>query len=263
MLCLDDATGQILSANFQPQESSQGYLLLLKDMISRYGIPLSVYQDCHGIHRRNDDHWSLQEQLAGKRDPTQVGLALENLAIHPIFAHSPQAKGRIERAFDTLQDRLIPEMRLRGITTIPEANRFLKKGYIRKYNRHFALPAQEAQPAWRKLPQNLDLDRILSFRYYATVANDNTARLGGIVINIPPGPAKRSYAKTKVEVRQLLDGSWRVYYQNRLIAKHPSTVLNEPIKTLRRRKHGPKGAQESLWVYLSSSENIPSILPPP
>lgn len=263
MLCIDDATGKILAANFQPQECSQGYLLLLRDVARHYGLPLSIYQDCHGIHRRNDDHWSLQEQLAGKRDLTQVGLALETLGIRAIFAHSPQAKGRIERAFNTLQDRLIPEMRLRGITTIAEANRFLQRVYIRQYNRRYALPAQETQSAWRKLPQSLDLDRVLSFRYQATVANDNTVKLGGITLHIPPGPAHRSFAKTKVEVRQLLDGSWRVYYGDLLIARHPSTQVREPIKTLRRRKQGPKGTQESLWAYLSSSDKIPSSESPP
>lgn len=258
MASVDDATGKLLAANFIPHECSHGYLLLLRDMISQYGVPLSIYQDCHGIHRRNDTNWSFEEELAGKRDPTQVGLALETLAIHPIFAHSPQAKGRIERAFHTLQDRLIPEMRLRGITTLQQANRFLQESFIQDYNRRYAISAQETQLAWRKPPK--DLPRIISFCYHVTVANDNTAKLGGITIDIPPGPAKRSYAKTKVEVRQLLDGSWRVYYQEQLIAKHPSTQVHEPIRALRRRKHGPKATKESLWVYLSSADKIPSIL---
>jgi hypothetical protein len=261
MASVDDATGKLLAAHFTPHECSHGYLLLLWDILFQYGVPLSIHQDCHGIHRRNDNNWSFEEELAGKRDPTQVGLALELLAIRPIFAHSPQAKGRIERLFHTLQDRLIPEMKLRGITTLEQANHFLRESFIKAYNSRYAVSAQEPQLAWRKPPKGLH--RIISFCYRSTVANDNTVKLGGITIDIPPGPGQRSYAKTKVEVRQLLDGSWRVYYQEQLIATHPSTQVHEPIRTLRRRKRGPKATKESLWAYLSSSDKIPSIFPGP
>jgi hypothetical protein len=255
MAAMDDARGTLLAAQFFPFEGTTGYFWLLKELVKRYGIPVSIYQDRHSTLHRNDEHWSLEEQLAGRQDPTQVGLALEALGIQPIFALSPQAKGRMERLFGILQDRLSAELRLAGMSTIPEANVFLKS-FIKRFNRRFAIPPRESQKAWRKVPQQLDLDRIISFRYRTVVANDNTVRLGGLILDIPPGPYRRSYAREKVEVRQFLDGSWRVYYRDQLIAKHPSTSLNEPVRALRRRKYHARGAKDYSWVYLASAPPV-------
>ncbi|MDP3016932.1 MAG: hypothetical protein Q8N70_07690, partial [Deltaproteobacteria bacterium] len=99
MAAIDDATGKLLAARFFPFEGSSGYLWLLKEMVKKYGIPMIIYQDRHGALHRNDSHWSLEEQLAGRQEPTQVGLALQSLRIQPISALSPQAKGRVERLF--------------------------------------------------------------------------------------------------------------------------------------------------------------------
>jgi len=253
MAAIDDATGKLLAARFFPFEGSSGYLWLLKEMVKKYGIPMAIYQDRHGALHRNDSHWSLEEQLAGRQESTQVGLALEALGIEPIFALSPQAKGRVEKLFATLQDRLAAELRLKGIVTIQEANGFLQSTFLRVFNRRFAVSPRESQKAWREVPKTLDLDRILSFRYTATVGKDNTVRLGGLVLDIPPGPQRRSYAKAKVEARQLLNGSWRIYAQDQLIAKHPSTSLNEPIRALPRKRNPIKGVQDYHWVYLASA----------
>jgi hypothetical protein len=255
MAAMDDARGKLLVAQFFPFEGTAGYFCLLKQMVKQYGIPVSIYQDRHSTLHRNDDHWSLEEQLSGRQDPTQVGLALEALGIEPIFALSPQAKGRMERLFGILQDRLIAELRLAGITTMPEANVFLKS-FIKRFNRRFAIHPRESQKAWRKVSKELNLDRIISFRYRTTVGNDNTVRLGGLLIDIPPGPYRRSYAKEKVEVRQLLNGSWRVYHRDQLIARHPSTSLNEPVRALRRRKYPARGVKDYSWVYLASSPPV-------
>ena len=255
MCVVDDATSRLLGAFFIEFEGSHGYLLLLKEMIDRYGIPPSIYQDRHGALFRNDDHWTLEEQLAGEQEPTQVGLALKDLGITAIPALSPQAKGRVERLFGVLQDRLIAEMDLWDIKEISEANRFLKEVFIDDYNRRFAVDPQEIEPAWRKVPSGLDLDKVISFRYRATVGNDNAVRLGGLVIDIPEGPRQRGYAKAKVEVRQTLDGSWRVYYKNKLIAEHPATQLKEPIRALKRKKKGAKATKDFLWVYLQSASS--------
>jgi len=250
---VDDATSRLLWALFIEYEGSHGYLWLLKEIVSRYGLPLSIYHDRHGSLWRNDDHWTLEEQLAGEQEPTQVGQALKELGITAIPALSPQAKGRVERLFGVLQDRLIAEMGLLGLKDIHQANHFLHQTFIEDYNRRFARPPQDAQPAWRKLPQGLDLDKVISFRYQAVVLNDNTVRLGGLIIDIPEGPKHRGYAKAKVEVRQLLDGSWRVYYHDKLIARHQTTPLKEPIKARRRRKNRTKAANEVTWIYLQSA----------
>ncbi len=255
MAAIDDATGTVLAARFFPFEGSEGYLWLLRQIVTRYGIPLSIYQDRHGSLKRNDDHWTLEEELAGQQEPTQVGQALQALGIHPIFALSPQAKGRIERLFAILQDRLGAELRLAQITTITQGNEFLP-AFLQRLNHRFALAPRQPEKAWRPVPKNLDLDRIISFRYPAKVGLDNTVRLGTLLLDIPPGPLGRSYAKAQVEVRQLLDGSWKVYYQNRLIAKHPSTTLHEPIRTLRRNRSQTPDTYSQTWVYQASAQPI-------
>ena len=114
--------------------------------------------------------------------------------------------------------------------------------------------------AWRKVPRALDLDRVLSFRYESKVANDNAIRLGDVTIDIPPGPGKRSYAGVKAEVRQLLDGSWRVYYKDKLIATAPATEVAEPIRTRRRRK-GLRAAADAEWIYWASAQQTKSLPP--
>ena len=121
MAVVDDATGALLYGVFALEEDAQSYLICLKQILLEKGIPLALYMDRHGIFRRNDDYWSVEEQLAGEQTPTQVGQALRSLGIRPIFALSPQAKGRVERLFNTLQDRLVQELRLAGIST-PQRN---------------------------------------------------------------------------------------------------------------------------------------------
>jgi transposase len=256
MAGIDDATGKVLGLHFVSHESAWAYLKLLEEVIVRWGVPASVYQDRHTIHKRADDFWSLHEELAGRQDPTQVGAALEALAIEPICAHSPQAKGRVERLFGTLQDRLVALLERDGIGEIEAANAYVSNGFLDSYNELFAeMPAQPEQ-AWRKAPKPAELERILSLCYPATVGNDNAVRLDGMVIDIPPGPKGRSYARQRVEVRQLLDGSWRVYFQNQLIARAPATEIADLIRTKRRRK-GVRGAYDAVFVNAASAPPKP------
>jgi transposase len=239
MLCLmaaiDDATGELLpGAHFVEQECAAGYLHVLKAIAQERGLPLSAYMDRHGSLKRNDAHWTLEEELRGVQDPTQVGQALQALEIEVIYALSPQAKGRVERLWGTLQDRLVSELRLAGARGAREANAVLEQ-FRPEHNRRFAIAPADATPAWRRIRRGTDIERVCSFRYEATVLNDNSVRLGGVVIDIPPGPRQRSYAQARVEVRQLLDGSWRVYFGERLIASAAATRTGE-LRTLRRRK---------------------------
>jgi transposase len=253
MAAIDDATGRLCEAFFIPYECSFGYPKLLQGIVNTYGIPASIYQDRHSTLHRNDDNWTLEEQLAGEQEPTQVGGALKSLGIIPIFALTPQAKGRVERLFGVLQDRLIAEMRLRNITEIEKANIFLTELFIKDYNHRFAVRPETVQPAWRKVTRDVDSERIISFRYQAVVGNDNAVRLGSIAIDIPEGLGQRGYAKAKVEVRQLLDGSWRVYYKDRLIAHTDPTPLKEPIRAKPRRKSKVRAASEEQWIYMASA----------
>jgi transposase len=235
-LCLlsaiDDATNTLVAARFELAEDSAGYLRLLRRIVSTRGIPLSLYTDRHGVFMVSRTNWTLQEQLAGKQEPTQVARALEQLGIGLIPAHSPQAKGRVERLFGTLQSRLVSEMRLARINTLEQTNLFLEH-FLPRFNARFARAAAQPQIAFRALPKSVDLDRICSLGYRSMVANDNTVRIQGTVIDIPPGPGGRSFAKAHVHTHQFLDGSWRVYYHDRLIAQ----TQPQPAATLRAIKH--------------------------
>jgi len=259
-LCLvaamDDASSELLpGAHFVEQECAAAYLRVVKAIVTEHGIPWSIYMDQHGSLKRNDDHWTLAEELRGRQDPTQVGTALEALQIEPIYALSPQAKGRVERMWGTLQDRLVSELRLAGACTAEEANAVLER-YRPEHNRRFAVPPRDTAPAWRPLRRGIDLDRLCSFRYEATVLRDNTVRLGGsIVIDIPPGPRRCSYADKRVEVRQFLDGTWRVYWGEQLIATAAATNHGE-LRTLRRRKHS-RGAPVSHPTHAPYEEASP------
>jgi len=252
LTAVDDADSSLLAALFIEAECAIGYLRLLDMMLRRHGAPLAIYQDRHTIHERGDDHWSLEEQILGVRFPTHLGRVLRELGIEPIPAFSPQAKGRVERHFGTLQDRLVAELALHDITDIDPANAWLESTFIARYHQRFARkPAQEGS-AFRKIPWR-DRRLKVAFAYEATVANDHCIRLGGLMIDIPAGPGRRSYARARVIVRQHLDGGWTVWHHDRQIATHPPTLLREPIRSWKRRAPGdPKGARQLLQVYLSS-----------
>ena len=251
MAAIDDATGKVLALRFVPAESAWAYLKLLEEVVTTWGVPASVYQDRHSIHKRADDFWSLEEELAGRQHPTQVGAALQALQIQPIFALSPLAKGRVERLFGTLQDRLTAELR--------PTNTYLP-GFMADFNLRFATAPQQTTSAWRKAPAAAELTRILSLCYPVTVGNDNAVRLDGLVIDIPPGPKGRSYARAKVQARQLLDGRWQVYFQDQVIARAPAAEIAELIRTKRRRK-GVPGAYDAAYVNLASAPPRPALDP--
>jgi transposase len=248
MAAIDDATGKLCEAFFIPYECSFGYLKLLQGIVNTYGIPASIYQDRHSTLHRNDDNWTLEEQLKGQQERCP-----EVFGDYPLFALTPQAKGRVERLFGVLQDRLIAEMGLRNITEMAAANIFLTNHFIADCNVRFTVKPETTQRAWRKVPRNVDIERTISFHYEAVVGNDNTVRLGGMVIDIPEGPGQRGYAKAKVEVRQLLDGSCRVYFKNTLIAHTDPTPLKEPIRAKPRRESKARAASEEQWIYMASA----------
>jgi hypothetical protein len=213
----DDATGQILAAHFQLEaENTLGYLRALHAMIRTHGIPLSLYRDRHSIFQRNDPHWTLAEQLAGKQSPTQLGRALDELGIQQISAYSPQAKGRIERVWRTCQDRLVSELRLARASTLAEANTVLA-AFCADYNQRFARPAAQSACDFRSLPRRFDLDRCLSLHYQRVVAADHTVTLGTHTIALPPLPGHRGYAGETVELAHHLDGQLHVYRGDQLL----------------------------------------------
>ena len=203
----DDATSQIFAAHFQLEaENTLGYLRALHAMITTLGVPLSLYRDRHSIFPRNDPHWTLAEQLAGQPAPTQLGRALDQLGIQQIPADSPQAKGRIERAWRTCQDRFVSELRLAQAPTLEQANAVLAQ-FCADYNQRFARPAADATSDLRRLPRRFDLARCLSLHYQRIVAAHHTVTLGTHVIALPPLPGARGYAGETVQLSHQLDGT--------------------------------------------------------
>lgn len=256
-LCLhsaiDDATNIVVGARFELAEDAAGYLRLLRQIVTGHGIPLSVYSDRHGIFQVSRTTWTVEEQLAGHQVPTQVARALKQLGVELILANSPQAKGRIERLFGTLQSRLVSELRLAKVRTLEQANAFLER-FLPRFNKRFAQLPLQPQIAYRRLPSRLDLDRICSLGYQSVVANDNTVRIDNRIIDIPPGPAGRSYAKARVDTHQLLDGSWRVYHHERVIAEAPSDS-GQPLRTLKHQRSTPRSYSPSFALR---SKPLPS-----
>jgi transposase len=238
----DDATSQILAARFQREpENTLGYLRVLHAMITAQGIPLSLYRDRHNIFQRNDAHWTLAEELSGKQAPTQLGRALQELGIEQIPAYSPQAKGRIERAWRTCQDRLVSELRLAHATTLSQANIVLQR-FCADYNRRFAHPAADAACDFRVLPRRFNLARCLSLHYQRVVGADHVIRLGSHAIALPALRGQRGYARETVELSHQLDGMLRVYRGDQLLLTLPLALEEHgqarpaPINTVRKRK---------------------------
>jgi transposase len=151
LAAIDDATGELVAAVFRQQEDAAGYFELLWQLVKRTGCPLALYHDRHSIFQQSSvasEHDSLREQLAGKQDPTQFGRLLTELEITSIAARSPQAKGRVERLFRTLQDRLPIELRLAGATTLEQANTLLQT-YLPRFNAQFTVAAAQQESAYR------------------------------------------------------------------------------------------------------------------
>jgi len=232
---IDDATGKVVAGLFRKQEDAHGYFLLLQKIVGSQGIPLAVYHDRHGIFERNPkEPETVAEQLAGQREPTQLGRLLEELEIASVSAHSPQAKGRIERLFGTFQDRLVVELRLAQAKTLEEANRVLEE-YLPRYNKRFAVPAAEPGVAYRPWPQGLRLEEVFCFKYVRTVGADNTVKLGEHRLQLEPNAQRVSYARLRVEVHERLDGSLAVYHEGKRVGTKEAP---KEAPALRARKGG-------------------------
>jgi len=213
---IDDATGKVPYALFREQEDTIGYFILLREIVGRYGLPLVLYHDRHSIFEVSSDKLpSLEEQLSDKRPLTQFGRLLAELGITSIPALSPQAKGRIERLWGTFQDRLVSELRLAGVSTLEEANRFLEV-FLSRYNARFAVPAARAGLAYRNA-EGIGLERIFCLKYKRIVGADNVVRFNGHRLQVLASMERLSYARCLVEVHEQPDGSLRVYYQGQYL----------------------------------------------
>lgn len=216
LAAIDDATGKIVSAVFRPQEDTAGYFLLTRQMILREGIPMSIYSDRHMIFRSPNEKQTIEQELAGEPIPlSQFGQVLQELGVTHIKATTPQAKGRIERLFQTLQDRWIVELRLRDIYTIEQANEVLPE-LIEAYNQSFAIEPADSESAFVSLQQGQSLDTILCYRDKRSVGPGETIAYQGKTYKINTTDQQQTIPlKTRVEVRQTIEGELFIWYKGK------------------------------------------------
>ncbi len=208
-----------------------------KRYIKKYGIPMSIYFDKHTTYK-SPAKPTIEEEINGEEPLSEFGRALEELGVERIYAYSPQAKGRIERLFKTLQDRLIKEMRLKGIKSVKEANKFLKT-YLPKYNKKFSLKAYKTEDLHMPVPEGIDLDAILCIKTARTVRNDNTISYQKELYQI-----EEVMAGKIVTVTERIDGTMRMYYQGRnlkfrQIKVRPERPQKQKVKTRQRAVYIP------------------------
>jgi hypothetical protein len=202
---IDDATGLVTAAVFREQEDAAGYLEILSATLLAYGLPGAIYRDGHSAFAPSNPSRDRGDDDAPAL--SQVGRALVELDIDSILAGSAQAKGRVERLWGTFQDRLVVELRLAGVVERAGANAFLVE-FLPRHNARFGVPAADPTPAWRTVPDDVRLDRVLVFKYRRKVAKDHTIHLGGRVLQLPRGATgAANYAGKRVEVHVGLDGS--------------------------------------------------------
>ena len=194
---IDDATHQVTGLYMCENECMHGYLEVTRQTFKNFGVPLALYADGSSIFFPKDKNLTLEEQLAGITEPsTQYGRMMKHLGVDLIHAGSSQAKGRIERLWNTLHDRLKTEFRIHNITTVEDANKFLKS-YIRKFNKKFSIEPQNKNSSFMDLPTYINLDYVLSVKYLRTVDASNSISINGITFVID---TKEILHKKKIEI---------------------------------------------------------------
>ena len=217
LLAVDDATSAVVNAVFCPEEDTRSYFTLMQGLIQRWGRPLALYGDRHGVFKFSGKPRHIQPPV----EATHFSRAMEELGIQQIFARSPQAKGRVERAAGTFQDRLVTELRLAGAKTINQANAVLRD-FLPRYNTRFAVPAELAEPAYRPWCSQRPLDQVLCLKHTRKVARDNTVKYRWRTLQLLPGMERPSYAGIQVEVLEHTDGRLQVRHQGEIIPSRPA-----------------------------------------
>ena len=201
---VDDATSEVIAAEFFEGETTLGCLKVLSDVVAGHGVFRGLYVDHAGVYGGQK-----------RQGFSQVKRAVEELGSHVIFANSPEGKGRIERLFGTLQDRLVAEMRLNKIRTIAQANQYLKTVYLpHQHNPRFSVQAHNTQPAWAALPPHLKAEDIFCIKHYRIVGRDHTVSFGADRYLIDE-ELKYSIHKQRIEIRITRDGAFKAYFAGR------------------------------------------------
>lgn len=254
---IDDATNQIISAVFRSTEDQAGYLMLMRSIATERGLPESFYHDRHTI-LRSPKKASIEEELAGKEPMSQLQRVMSELGIVSIAANSPQAKGRVERLWKTLQDRLIHEMTLAGVSSIAEANAFLA-AFIVRFNHRFGREPADPDSAWVELGQDTDIDYYFATSESRVVRKDHTIAWYGKAYQILPDDGYAVTAGKRVDVRITPEGCINIYFgRHRLTYKEVPVSRPAAENTVRPEKQAktpdPQAeARRRGWLFQSSA----------
>ena len=228
VVTMDDATSTVYSAFLVDEEGTASSFRGLLETMTAKGLPSSLYTD-RGSHYF---HTPKAGEAVDKNRPSQVGRALRHLGIEHIPAYSPEARGRSERMFATLQDRLPKELKLAGIREIEAANRFIREVYLPGHNRRFAHPPQIVESGFVPVDPAL-LAEVLCIEEERVVARDNTIAYAGLRLQLPPSPARAHFVKASVKVRHYPDGSLAVFHGPRRLARYDAGGQPIDVTTLR------------------------------
>jgi len=251
---IDDATGEILALFFAPNECMEGYFEIVRQIVKNHGIPMSFYCDRHTIFiSPKDGKLSIDEQLEGKAAKlTQFGRAMDELGINIIKAYSPQAKGRIEKLWNTLQSRLPVEFKIRGIDTIEAANAFLSQ-FIVAYNEKFAVEPENPEPAFRPIEPGIELDHILCIKEERTIIEDSAFSYKGKYYQLVRNGRKAAampkakltvLSSSKIGVKALYAG---VVYDTLVLEQRPKKKALKSSKKQPQKRTPVKPAADHPW----------------
>lgn len=224
IVTLDDATSAIYSAFLVEEEGTASTFRALEEVFGRQGLPLSLYTD-------RGSHYFQTATAGGAVDRaalTQVGRALAHLGVEHIAAYSPQARGRSERVFHTLQDRLTKELALAGIATVDAANLFLRDVYLPAHNARFAIKPEQDGSAFVAIA-GIDLGEILCVQEERQVGNDNCVSFNRLKLQIPASPLRAHFVKARVKVRQYHDGTHAIFHGPRCLGRYDRTGASMDI----------------------------------
>lgn len=213
MVAIDDATNRTY-ARFFEEETTAAAFETFQRYVALYGLPRSLYVDQDSIYRPGRDK-TVEEELAGEPAKTQFGRAMAKLGVELICAHSPQAKGRVERRNGVFQDRLVKALRLEGISDLVIANEYLEKSFLPALNERFTVVAKQPSDLHRRVPQGLALDQVLAFEEERAVQNDWTVRWRNRWFQLTPANGRLALAGKRVWVREQLDGTICLVYHGR------------------------------------------------
>ena len=239
IVILDDATSEIYYAQLVEEESTRTVMAALREVIETQGLFCALYSD-------RGSHFFVTEKGGGKVDRTrltQVGRAMKELGIQMIPSYSPQARGRMERSFGTWQNRLPQELRLAGITTAEEANRFLRERYIAVFNQKFTVAAQQKGTAFRKCGRR-DMDWIFTLQTERVVANDNTVAFQNRTWQIEKSRWRHTLAGCTVTIHEHLEQTFSIRYGPHLVGQYAAT--GEPLKKENKKGRGKAGTVETV-----------------